>query len=66
MGYLTISRNVDAIKHITDDKEDSALVHCAYSTVQLPQRSRLKQHLSEKCDFSYFPVLPGSAEAQVI
>jgi len=26
----------------------------------------LIQHLSEKMRFSYFPVLPGSAEAQVI
>jgi len=36
---------LDAIKHITDGnffcQEDSALVHCAYNTVQL----------SETCDF---------------
>jgi len=56
MGYLTISTNVHAIKHITDDnsvsgflfQEDSALVHCACNTVQLLQHSRLIQHLSEK------------------
>ena len=52
MGYITISTNVDAIKHITDDiffcQEDSALVHCVCNTVQLLQRSQLIQHLSEK------------------
>jgi len=49
-------------------QEDSALVHCAYvySTVQLLQRCRLIQHLSEKNVIFVFPVLPGSAEAQVI
>jgi len=51
---------LDAIKHIRDDnfffQEDSAQVHCACNTIQL----------SEKCDFSCFPFLPGSAEAQVI
>jgi len=62
---------LDAIKHITDDnfsffQEDSTQVHCACSTVQLLQGSRLIQHLSEKCDFSCFPVLPGGAEAQNI
>jgi len=60
---------LDAIKHITDDnfffQEDSTRVHFACSTVQLLQRSRLIQHLSEKCDFCV-SVLPGSAEAQVI
>ena len=68
IGYLTISTNVDAIKHSTDwqffFQEDSALVHCACNTVQLQQCSRLIQHLSEK--FSRFPILPGSTEAQVI
>jgi len=60
---------LDAIKHSSDDKfffeEDSALVHYACNTVQLLQRSRLIQHLCEKC---YFRVsrLPGSAEAQLI
>jgi len=36
--------------------ESSALVHCAYSTVQLLQRSRLIQHLSENviCVFPRF------------
>jgi len=36
-------------------QEDSALVHCAYSTVQLLQCSPPIQHLSEKCDFRVFP-----------
>jgi len=44
MGYLTISTNEDTIKHITDGnfslrKTASALVHYAYSKVQLLQRS---------------------------
>ena len=51
---------LDAIKHITDDnffsQEDSAQVHCVCNTIQL----------SKECDFRVFPVLPGSAEAQVI
>jgi len=34
-------------------QEDSALVHCAYSTVQLLQRSRLIQHLSENVIFVF-------------
>jgi len=60
-----------AIKHITDDvfffQEDTALVHmhCACNTVQLLQRSRLHS-IWVKMWFSCFPVLPGSAEAQVI
>jgi len=45
-------------------QEDSALVHCACNTVQLLQRSRLIQHLSQNMIF-VFPVLPGIAEAQV-
>jgi len=36
-------------------QEDSALVHCAYSTVQLLQRSQLIQHFREKCDFRVSP-----------
>jgi len=40
--------------------------HCACSTVQLLQRSRLIRHLSEKMWFFVFPVLPDNAEAQVI
>jgi len=51
---------LDTIKHITDDNaffhEDSAQVHCVYNAIRF----------SEKCDFSCFPVLTGSAEAQVI
>jgi len=46
---------LDAIKRITDDnfffQEDSAQVHCVCNTIQLW--------------FSWFPVLPGSEEAQV-
>jgi len=37
-------------------QEDSAQVHCVCNTIQL----------SEKCDFHVFPILTGSAEAQVI
>jgi len=49
---------LDAIKHVTDDKffffqEDTALVHCACSTVQLLQRSGLIQHLSENAIFVF-------------
>jgi len=58
MGFLTISTNVDAIKHITDDnffQEHSTLVYCACNTVQLLQRSQLIQHFSEKCDFRVSP-----------
>jgi len=50
---------LDAIKHITGDnfffQEDSAQVHFVGNTIQL----------SENVFFSRFPVLPGSAEAQV-
>ena len=49
---------LDAIKHITRDnfffQEDSAQVHCVCNTIQL----------SENVIF-VFPLLPGSAEAQV-
>jgi len=59
MGILLSQQMLDAIKHITDDifffQEDSALVHCACDTVQLLQRSRLIQYLSEKCHFRVFP-----------
>jgi len=57
MGYLTISTSVDCRRYQTHHRwqfffqEDSALVHCACNTVQLLQRSRLIQRLSEKCDF---------------
>jgi len=66
MVYLTISTNVDTIKHITDDNFSFRKTAHWCSTVQLLQHSRLMQHFSEKCDFSSFLVLPGSAEAQVI
>jgi len=60
---------LDAIKHIIDDKsffqEDSAQVHRACNTVQLLQRSRLTTNTAFE-RFSCFPILPGSAEAQVI
>jgi len=46
-------------------QEGSVLVHCACSTVQLLQCSRLIQHLSANMIF-VFPGLPGSAEAQLI
>jgi len=68
VGCLTISTNVR--RYQTHHRwqfffqEDSALVHCACNTVQRLQRSRLMQHLSENVIF-VFPVLPGSAEAQV-
>ena len=68
VGCLTISMNVR--RYQTHHRwqfffqEDSALVHCACNTVQLRQRSRLMQHLSENVIF-VFLVLPGSAEAQV-
>jgi len=50
---------LDAIKHIIDDnfffQEDSAQVHCVCNTIQLSDMW-----------FWCFPILPGSAEAQVI
>ena len=62
--------------------EDSALVHCACNTSHsnmsreskrlkkssswLNSGNALIQHLSEKQQFSCFPVLPDSTEAQVI
>jgi len=49
---------LDSVKYITDDnfffQEDRAQVHCVCNTIQS----------SENVIFS-FPVLPGSAEAQV-
>ena len=52
---------LDAIKHITDDnfffQEDSAQVHCVCNTIQLSEKNVI---------FVFPPVLPGSAEAQVI
>ena len=57
--YLIKCRVVDAIKHITGDnvsfRKTAHCVHCACSTVQLLQRSRLIQHLSLKCDFRVYP-----------
>jgi len=54
---------LDAIKHITDDnfffQEDSAQVHCVCNTIQLSENVIVKMW------FSHFPILPGSAEAQV-
>jgi len=56
MGYLTNWTNVDAIKHITDDKFSfRKTAHCAWNTVQLQHCSRLIQHFSEKCDFCVSP-----------
>jgi len=57
MAYLTISTNVDAIKHITDGRfffqEDSALVHCAHSPTAAALSTRLILHLTEKCYFVF-------------
>jgi len=43
MGYLTISKMLDAIKHITRDnfffQEDIAQVHCACNTVQSSEKN---------------------------
>jgi len=47
-------------------QEDSALVHCAYSTVQLLQRYRLIQHLSENVIFVSPFCHFFSAESRVI
>ena len=59
ISILLFQQMLDAIKHIRDDnffvQEDSALVHCACNIVQLLQRSRLIQNLSEKCDFHISP-----------
>ena len=67
-GYLTVSTNVRRYQTLHRwqlfFQEDSALVHCACNTVQLLQRSRLA--FEWKMRFSCFPILPGSAEAQVI
>ena len=50
---------LDAIKHITDKNffflEDTAQVHCQCNTIQ-PSKNVI----------SHFPVLPGTAEAQVV
>jgi len=46
------------MKHITDvifSFRKTVQVHCACSTVQLLQRCRLMQHLSEKYDFRVSP-----------
>jgi len=54
MGYLTISTNVDAIKHISDDNFFlSGRQHTACSTVQLLHCCRLIQHLSENVIFVF-------------
>jgi len=61
MGYLTISTNVDAIKHITDDnfclsaRQRTGALYV--QQIQLLHLSRLIQHLSEKCDFHVSPFL---------
>ena len=54
MGYLTISTNqTQHRRQFFFFQEHSALVHCVYSTVQLLQRSRLIQHLSENVIFVF-------------
>jgi len=58
IGYLTISTNVDAIKHITDDYFSfRKTAHwCSVRATQFNCCStRLLQHLSEKCDFCVCP-----------
>ena len=66
MRYLTISTNVDAIKHITDDNFSfRKTAHCVQHS---PTAAALLTNTAFewKMWFSCFPVLPGSAEAQVI
>ena len=65
-GYLTISTNVDAIKHSTDD--NFSLKKTALCVQHSPTAAALSTNTAFewKMWFSCFPVLPGSAEAQVI
>jgi len=56
-----------AIRHITDDH--FSFRKTALSVQRSPTAAVLSNNtdLSEKCDFrSCFPILPGSAEAEVI
>jgi len=70
MGYLTISTNVDAIKHITDDviflsgRQRTGALYMLHS----PTAAVLSTNTAFewKMWFSCFPVLPRTAEARVI
>jgi len=66
MGYLTISTNTDAIKHVTDDnfsfRKTARCLQHSPTTAALSTNTAFEW----KMWFSCFPVLPGSAEVQVI
>jgi len=70
MEYLTISTNVDAIKHITDDifffQEDSAQVQLCVQHSPTAAALSANTAYEWKMWFTCVPVLPGSTEAQVI
>jgi len=72
MGYLTISTNIRWYQthhrwQFFLPGRHSALVHCACNTVQLLQRSRIIQYLSEKNVIFVFPhFCQVVQEAQVI
>ena len=65
-GYLSISTNVDAITHITDD--NFSFRKTAHGVQHSPTVAALSTNteFEWKMWFSCFRVLPGSAEAQVI
>jgi len=55
MGYLTISTNVDTIKHITDDNFSfRKTAHCVQHS-PTAACSQLMQHLSDKRDYRVSP-----------
>ena len=66
LGYLTISTNTDAIKHVTDDnfsfRKTARCLQHSPTTAALSTNTAFEW----KMWFSCFPVLPGSAEVQVI
>ena len=69
MTYLTIATNADTIKHITDDNFSLMKTSTGALCVQYsPTAAALSTNTAFewKMWFSYFSVLPGSAEAQVI
>ena len=67
MGYLTISRNVDAMKHITDGNFSfRKTAHCVQQSPTAAALLTNKSAFQWKMWFSSFPVLLGSAETQVI
>jgi len=66
MIYLTMSTNVDAIKHITDDNFSfRKTAHCVQHSSTAAVLSA-NTTIEWKMWFLCFPILPGSAEAQVI